>query len=81
MNLFLKETRNLIKKYERNLLYLLARGNTILEFCLSAENICKGNKNDLQNIRLKKATKELKKISDILDETYKVLKDYNSPQK
>lgn len=71
MSAILKLSREQLKSYEDELLYLLATGNTLLEFCLLTQSEFKENKNDLQNIQLKKYLKRIKKITTILYELKK----------
>lgn len=68
MSTFLQETKKQLQIYEKQLVYNLAHGNTILEFCLSMQSACPDNKNDLENIQLKKTIKELKHIICILED-------------
>ncbi len=67
MSLFLQESKKRLEAYEKQLVYNLAHGNTILEFCIAMQEIYKDNKNELQNIQLKKIIKELKFITSILE--------------
>lgn len=66
MSAILKISRENLKSYEDELLYLLASGNTILEFCLLAQIEYENNKNDLENIKLKKYLKRMKNITNAL---------------
>ena len=68
MSTILKLSREKLKLYEDELQYLLANGNAILEFCLLAQIEYKHNKNDIQNIKLKKYSKRIRKITDKLYE-------------
>lgn len=55
-----------IKDLQKNLIYLYAQSNTIIEFCLSAEIAFQDNKNELQNYDLKKSLSKMKKVNQIL---------------
>lgn len=55
-----------IKDLQKNLIYLYAQSNTIIEFCLSAEIAFQDNKNELQNYDLKKSLSKMKKVNRIL---------------
>lgn len=66
MSAILKISREYLKSYEDELLYLLASGNAILEFCLLAQIEYENNKNDLENIKLKKYLKRMKNIANTL---------------
>lgn len=66
MSAILKISRENLKSYEDELSYLLACGNTIIEFCLLARIEYENNKNNLENIKLKKYLKRMKNIINTL---------------
>ncbi|MCD7780126.1 MAG: hypothetical protein LUH05_05585, partial [Candidatus Gastranaerophilales bacterium] len=63
MSNLLKIARKQINSYKKELLYLLASANTIHDFCLLAENFYKDNKNEIENIKSKKISRKINKIS------------------
>ncbi len=57
-----------IKIFRAKLIYLFGQANTILEFCLLAEQEFKDNNNELQKYAFNKILKKMKHASRVLED-------------
>ena len=68
MSLFFKQAKKDIELYENNLNYHIAKGHSILEFCLSADIFYKKEIKDLKNTEYKELKQKIIHMVNCLDE-------------